>query len=360
MTTVLVTGVSRHVGARVAQALSAHPAVDRVIGIDLPDPRSPLGGADFVRADIGNPLVGRILAQAEVDVVVHLAMSADARSGAARASQKERNVIGTMQLLATCQAHAPLRRFVLKSTASVYGSSPRDPAVFTEAMAGEGRIHSGHLRDAVEVEGYVRALARRRPDLATVVLRMAHIVGPHVHSALTDYLSAPVLATPLGFAGRLQLLHPEDAVSALVASAVGTADGVVNVAGDGVVTLSAAARLLGRPTLPVPASTSRRLGSVLRRFGVPAMSSDQLDYLMWGRVLDTTRMRSLLHMEPQWTTRAAIEDFARPRTGLRDLPDFPEPIHAVPRKPARTKPPRTARPDSTSDRARRHLRVAAP
>ena len=167
MTTVLVTGVSRFVGARVAQELSESPGVDRVIGIDLPEPRFPLGGADFVRVDIGNPLVGRILATQGVDVVVHLAMSADARSGAARVSQKERNVIGTMQLLATCQAHRPLRRFVSKSTASVYGSTPTDPAVFTEGMSGGSRIRAGHLRDAIEVEGYVRALARRRPDVRT-------------------------------------------------------------------------------------------------------------------------------------------------------------------------------------------------
>ncbi|GAB96479.1 UDP-glucose 4-epimerase [Kineosphaera limosa] len=328
MTTVLVTGVSRFVGARVAQELSESPGVDRVIGIDLPEPRFPLGGADFVRVDIGNPLVGRILATQGVDVVVHLAMSADARSGAARVSQKERNVIGTMQLLATCQAHRPLRRFVLKSTASVYGSSPRDPAVFTEAMSGVGRIRGGHLRDAIEVEGYVRAMARRRPDLATVVLRMAHIVGPNVHSALTDYLRGSVWPTPLGFRARLQLLHPDDAITALVAAAVGTADGVVNVAGDGVVTLSQAARLLGRTAVPVPAATTRRLGSVLRRFGVAAMGDDQIDYLMWGRCLDTTRMRSLLHMEPAWSTRELIEDFGRPQEGPRDLPDFPEPAQS--------------------------------
>lgn len=38
--TVLVTGVSRHIGARVASALAADPDISRVIGVDtVPPPR---------------------------------------------------------------------------------------------------------------------------------------------------------------------------------------------------------------------------------------------------------------------------------------------------------------------------------
>lgn len=310
MSTVLVTGVSRYAGARLARKLSTRPGVDRVIGVDLPEPQFPLGDADFVRADIGNPLIGRIIGQAGVDVVVHLSMSADVRSGTARDSQKERNVIGTMQLLAACQARPELRRFILKSTASVYGSSPKDPAVFTEGMPTGSRIRGGYLRDAVEVEGYVRSLARRRPDVATCVLRMAHMVGSQVQSSFTDYLRSSVLAVPLGYDARLQLLHPDDAVDALAAAATGTCEGVVNVAGDGVVTLSQAARLLHTPTVPLPTVPGRRLGSLARRFGAPTLTNDQIDYLMWGRALDTARMRTVLRMEPRWTTRATLVDFA--------------------------------------------------
>ena len=75
--TVLVTGVSRYVGAEFARELSRDPRVDRVIGVDLLEPRYPLGAAEFVRADIGNPLVGKVIAQAGVDTVVHLSVSAD-------------------------------------------------------------------------------------------------------------------------------------------------------------------------------------------------------------------------------------------------------------------------------------------
>ncbi|HYN74738.1 MAG TPA: epimerase, partial [Candidatus Limnocylindria bacterium] len=48
--TVLVTGVSRHLGGRFARQLTADPSIERVIGVDVVPPRGDLGGAEFVRA----------------------------------------------------------------------------------------------------------------------------------------------------------------------------------------------------------------------------------------------------------------------------------------------------------------------
>jgi UDP-glucose 4-epimerase len=130
-TTVLVTGVSRYLGGRFARLLTAEPGVERVIGVDVIPPPHDIGGAEFVRADIRNPMIGKIITQAEVDTVVHMNVIATPVSAGGRVSQKEINVIGTMQLLAACQKAPGISRLVVKSSAAVYGSSPRDPAMFT-------------------------------------------------------------------------------------------------------------------------------------------------------------------------------------------------------------------------------------
>ena len=70
--TVLVTGVSRHLGGLVARRLTQDLAVERVIGVDVIPPPHSIGSAEFVRADIRNPMIGRILEDAEVDTVVHM------------------------------------------------------------------------------------------------------------------------------------------------------------------------------------------------------------------------------------------------------------------------------------------------
>src|SRR5215218_3244216 len=130
---VLVTGVSRDLGARFARSLAAEDGPE-VVGIDVIPPRHDLGRADFIRADIRNPVISKVIATRGVDSVVHLAMVATPGSGG-RSSMKEINVIGTMQLLAACQKAETFRKLVVQSSITVYGASPKDLAKFTEDMS---------------------------------------------------------------------------------------------------------------------------------------------------------------------------------------------------------------------------------
>ncbi|MEO7744792.1 MAG: NAD-dependent epimerase/dehydratase family protein, partial [Actinomycetota bacterium] len=259
---VLVTGVSRYLGGRFADLLLSQPGVDRVIGVDVVPPPHSIGGAEFVRADIRNPVVAKVIAQAEVDTVAHLNVIATPMSAGGRVAMKEINVIGTMQLLAACQKAPTVRRLVVKSSAAVYGSSPRDPAMFTEDTGAKSLPRSGFGKDSVEVEGYVRGFARRRPDVALSVLRFANIIGPRIATPMTDYFSMPVVPTVLGFDARLQFVHEDDALRAMLEATVGHGVGTVNVAGDGVLTVSQAARIAGRPVLPVPMAAGGWVGQV--------------------------------------------------------------------------------------------------
>jgi UDP-glucose 4-epimerase len=314
---VLVTGVSRYLGGRFARLLTAEPSVERVIGIDVIAPPHDIGNAEFVRADIRNPMIARIITQAGVDTVVHMNVIATPLSAGGRVSQKEINVIGTMQLLAACQKSPSIRRLVVKSSAAVYGSSPRDPAMFVEDMGPKALPRAGFGKDSVEVEGYVRGFSRRRADVEVSVLRLANIVGPGLRTGLTDYLSLPVIPIPLGYDARLQLIHENDALRGLLLATVGPPVGIVNVAGDGIITAQQAARLAGRPTLPVPLSASGLVSQFVKRAGLVEFSADQMQYLAWGRGMDTTRMREVLGLEPEFTTRTAFEDFAsHMRSGL--------------------------------------------
>ena len=159
---VLLTGVSQHLGGAFARALSRHESITRIIAVDVVPPRHAIGRAEFVRADIRSPMIGRIIAANDVDTVVHMNVVATPLQTGGRVVQKEINVIGTMQLLAACQKAPSVQRLVVKSTAGVYGSSPRDPAMFTEDMDAKVLPRGGWAKDSVEVEGYVRGFARRR------------------------------------------------------------------------------------------------------------------------------------------------------------------------------------------------------
>ena len=312
---VLITGVSRYLGGAFARALSQADEVPRIIGVDVVPPPHPIGRADFVRADIRSPMIGKIIEQQHVDTVVHMGVIATPLNAGGRATQKEINVIGTMQLLAACQKSARVQRLVVKSTAGVYGSSYRDPAMFTEDMAARRLPNVGFGKDSVEVEAYVRGFARRRPDVGITVLRLANVIGPRIRTAMTDFFRLPLIPLPLGWDGRLQFLHEDDVAAATVRATLAPPVGTVNVAGEGIITVSQATAMTGRPFVKIPAVATRGANSLFKRTGILDFSPEQLELLIHGRGLDTSKMRHELGFEPTWSTRGAFEDFvaAAPR-----------------------------------------------
>jgi UDP-glucose 4-epimerase len=305
----LVTGVSRDLGRRFAVSMAAHPEVDRVIGVDVVPPRGDLGEVSFVRADIRNPIIAKVIAKEDVDTVVHMSVIATPGTAGARHTMKELNVIGTMQLLAACQKAPGLRHLVVKSTTTVYGASSRDPAMFTEDMQPRRAHRSGYAKDASEVEGYVRGFARRRPDVRVAMLRAANVLGPGVVSPITSYFRLPVIPTVLGFDPRLQFLHANDLNDVLRQAVFSDVHGTFNVAGDGVLVLSQAIRRLQRPSVALPSFAFGGLSSVLRSTRVAEFSPEQLQFLTYGRGVDTTRMRKVLGFEPAYRTEDAFADF---------------------------------------------------
>ena len=324
---VMVTGVSRYLGGRFTQLLQADPDITRVIGVDVVPPKTDLGDAEFVRADIRNPVIGKVISQAEVDTVVHMAVLATPLDAGGRAMMKEINVIGTMQLLAACQKAPSVRKLVVKSSTAVYGSSPQDPAMFTEDLEPNAMARTGYAKDSVEVEGYVRGFARRRPDVAVTTLRFANFVGPRVRTPLTSYFTLPVVPTVLGFDPRMQFVHERDGLEVLWRTTLGDHGGTYNIAGDGVMTLSQAIRRAGRPSLPLPQPAAPWIGQALRRLGITDFSSEQMRFLSYGRVVDTSRMKDVLGFTPRYSTREAFDDFVE-RQGLRG-PLSPDIVGAV-------------------------------
>ncbi|MGQ5579709.1 NAD-dependent epimerase/dehydratase family protein [Streptomyces sp. ECR3.8] len=315
---VLVTGVARQLGGRFVRRIQRDPEVDRVVAVDAVRPEHHLGGADFVQADIRQPTIARVLAESGADTVVHLDVTGTPLGGGGRASLKETNVIGTMQLLGACQKSPNIRRLVVKSSTNVYGSASRDPAVFTESTPPKSLPSGGFAKDTVEVEGYVRGFARRRPDVAVCVLRFANILGPAADSPLASYFALPVLPTVFGYDPRLQFVHEDDVIDVLRIGAHeprrGTLNsGTFNIAGDGVLLLSQCSRRLGRPTVPLLLPAVTWAGSLMRTLGMSDFSPEQIRLLTHGRVVATDQMRETLGFTPKYSTAETFADFVRSR-----------------------------------------------
>ena len=334
---VLITGISGHLAGLLARRLEEDPDVEYIVGVGLEEPQADLERTEFVRADIRNPLTVKVLQTTEVDTVVHLNILATPSGVGGRSQMKEINVIGSMQLLGACQRAERVRKFVMKSTTAVYGADPRDPALFTEDMSARSEPRHGYTKDAVEIERYARAFARRRPEVAVTMLRFANFMGPRIDTPFTRYFSFPVAPTAMGYDPRLQFVHEDDAIEVLYRAVREEHPGVFNVAGHGVVMLSQALRLVGKPSVPVLLPLVAPIASAMRRMGVVDFATDQLRFFLYGRVADTTRLKTVFGYTPRFSSREALLDFARERrvqrlVTERQLEDWERDLYAFLRR----------------------------
>lgn len=306
---VLITGLSSYWGGRLAQALESFDEIEAIVGLDSEDPTRELERTEFVKVSNQHGLIQRIVRAARIDTVIDTRLVVDSTTTGRREAH-ENNVIGTMNVLAACGGgDSPVRRFIFKSSAHVYGCEQDDPAFFTESMTRTRRPVSAIERDVVEAEAAVIDFAVKQTNVDVTVLRCANVLGPDVRTGFSRMFSLPLVPMVLGFDPRCQFIHEDDVVHALEHAAINRAPGVYNLAGDGVLALSEAIGLLGkRPAPLLPPWGTGMLAGPLRSLGL-RIPDEMLNQLRFGRGIDNRRYKAHA-FEYGYTTRESVIAFA--------------------------------------------------
>jgi UDP-glucose 4-epimerase len=323
---VLITGVGSFLGTELARRLETDPEIDYLAGLDERPPRARLERMDFIEADIRNPVIAKLIPQAEVDTIVHNKIVRRPGPGMSSRSAHDINVIGSLQLLAACEKAETLRAIVVRGSAGVYGSEPAAPQFFTEEMARRYPLRTRFQRDVAEIENYFDTFSRRHPQVVCTMLRYQPSVGPSLDSQITRFLSQPIVPTYLGFDPRLQFVHEADAIDALVAAIKNPVRGPVNVAAPGTIGLTKMVRMAGKPTLPLVPGLFGTVTDAGRRLGMEAISPDFRRLLRFGRAVDITRLVEEVGYTPRHSTLDAVEDYVRTQRARRLVPVFREAV----------------------------------
>ena len=107
---------------------------------------------------------------------------------------------------------------ILRSFTAVYGARGQNPNFLTEDHPLPPSPTLGWVRDKLEAEQHAAAFARRYPGLSITVLRFAPLLGPGVHTFYTRIFDHRVVPLLMGYDPLVQLLHPEDALTAFLAA----------------------------------------------------------------------------------------------------------------------------------------------
>ncbi|MBI4861276.1 MAG: NAD-dependent epimerase/dehydratase family protein [Candidatus Riflebacteria bacterium] len=300
---VVVTGVGTYWGSRVVHQLEREADRLELLGMDERGPAGVLSQIEFVPLCLRDPSLVDLFRERHVDTVVHLDWCSRAQN---REKMFERNVLGTRQLLSTCEA-AGVRRLIVRSSCAVYGAHPDNPCFMSESTPARARSSQADLRNRIENEAVYREFLSsqsRRPMLT--ILRFAHVVGRTAPMSMNRYLARPKLAAVLGFDPLLQFIHEDDVTAAIVAATHRDVAGPINVAAQGVLPLSQVAALLAKPleyhVLPLFPGVLKLVKN-LPLFERPDLPESQLKFLCNG---DTTKMRNALGFTPRLTAREAV------------------------------------------------------
>ena len=219
---------------------------------------------------------------------------------------KEINVIGTMQLLAACQKAPSVRKLVVKSSTAVYGSSPRDPALFTEDIEPQ---RAGRGPATPRTRSRSRATCAASPGAAptsrVTVLRFANFIGPTVRHRADVATSRCRSCRRCSASTRgCSSCTSDDGLEVLRRATLGDHPRHVQrrrrrraaaVAGDPPRRPPVAA---GAPRRPARGSARRCAGWACR------LPPEQIRFLTYGRVVDTSRLQRRARLRPRATRPA--------------------------------------------------------
>ena len=305
---VLITGLSTFWGGRLAQALEADPDVEVINGLDTREPRVRLERTEYVRSDENYSILSRIVKATGVDTIAHTFLVVDSTTASSR-TMHEVNVIGTMNLFAAASAAgSTVRTVAVKSSALVYGSSPKDPYWFRET---DKRVTSPRTRverSLLEVEGYVRDFARDNPHVRLSLLRFSNVLGPDIVTPLTKALQLPLVPKVAGYDPRFQLVHEDDVVAALLFALEGDTPGIYNVAGDGQLPWSEIMAIAGKRGIPMPPFGVDVATEPLRRLGLVDLAPELVELLKYGRGIDNRAFKAA-GFRYRYTSAGAVEAF---------------------------------------------------
>jgi UDP-glucose 4-epimerase len=308
---VLITGVGSHFGTLLAARLERDPDVEAITGVDIRRPRAPLATTEVVHADIRDPSIADVIARAQADTVVHNSIVRQPGPGMSARAMHDINVVGSLQLLSACERSPSIRAIVIRGSAGIYGAEPHAPQFFDEEMTRLFPMRTRFQRDVAEIEEYFANYSRRHPQVVCTMLRYQPAIGPSMVTQITRYLSQPVCPTHLGFDPRIQLVHEQDALDALVAAIRHPVRGAVNVAASGTIGLARMIRLAGRPLLPIASPLFAPLTGAARRLGLDSYSDDFRRLLRYGRGVDVARLEGELGHRPRYSTVEAVEEWVR-------------------------------------------------
>jgi UDP-glucose 4-epimerase len=303
--TVVITGICGHFGRAVARRLHRKY---HIIGLDRRPSSHLPKDIEMEHHDIRRRRVEDIFRRQQIDAVVHLNIMHDPRT--AQDEHHAFNIVGTQKIFELC-ASCNVPKIMVLSSADVYGPHPTNNQFLTEDAPLMGGQKFEAIRDLIALDMFCNTFFWRHPEIETVILRPAHIVG-RVNNAPSRYLRLEQPISVMGFDPMVQLIHVEDLVTAIELALTPGVRGVFNVAGPSPVPLSLLFDKLDRDPIRVPEPIAKTLLKAGWSLHISDWPVPELDHIKYVCMVDDSRVRESLGFEHDYGLDDILDDVEMP------------------------------------------------
>jgi len=291
---VLITGAAGCLGQVLVPTLLADSRITMVIGHDIRTLPLKHPRLQFLQGDIRDPALGEAVRDA--DAVIHMAFVViESQLGRERANRGLAHAINLGGINTILAALRTSTKLIHLSSASVYGTSP---VPLTESAPLRPLPGFGYAHDKVQVEE--RLIKAEAQGLNCLRLRPHIILGPHAQPFLRGVLRLPFYPRLADPAPKLQVVHEQDVVAAILAGLFSDATGAINLASKDSLSFQEMQRACHWITIGVRPEIAKAWAAwAFRYLGIgpdPAWGAG-LDQPL---LLDCTRAHTLLKWQPRF------------------------------------------------------------
>lgn len=263
---------------------------------------------DIETVDIRRRRAEDIFRREQLDAVIHLNILHDPRTP--QAQHHDFNINGTQKIAKLC-AQNNVPKFVVLSSTNVYGPRADNDQFLKEDAPLLGSQNFGAIRDLVALDMLCSTFFWRYPEVETVILRPAHIIG-RINNAATRYLRMQRPWTLLGYDPMMQLIHAEDVVSAIERALIPGIRGVYNIAGPPPVPLSYVLDRLGRQPKRQLEPLARAALDIAWSLKLSDWPTPELDHLKYVCMVDDSLARRELGYAHDYGFDDIVRELNRP------------------------------------------------
>lgn len=309
----VVTGGSGYIGSRLIERLIERDETERVVIADIRPPKVPYSNTEYRQCDVSGADIHALLVNEKPDVLIHLAFILNPIHDESR--MYEIDVNGCQNVLEAA-SKAGIGQVAVTSSTTAYGAWADNPPLITEEQPVRGVPEFDYARDKADSDRICQLWAYQHPDSVMTIIRPCIVLGPNVDNYIArSWKNFPFIPLLDGADPPVQYVHEDDLVEAIAGLVIGKHAGIFNITGDGTVTWSECAALIGTKARRISFNAMLKIAAGLWKLHMPRVESPagMLYFLRYPWVASNEKVKKTLDWQPKYTTRETFEIAARAR-----------------------------------------------